>query len=298
MLDVHNSSVKRWCNAGDLVTQTTEGGHRRIHLNDVLSFSSHRSIPTFLAPFTPYEAHVWTAVSQAAEGGTFERAIQLMLGWLDRGAMDRVVELLYVLGTNPGISRLDFIDRCIVGLMLRVGTEWREGRIRSGDEHLMSNAVIETLFRLRLEWFRDVSEDRSGGRPGTALVGAIEGDNHHLGAMCVRLILESRGWRVRYLGPDVPVEEFSSMQRSLGAKLVCISFSPPAVGADVLRAVRVLGDLYDEQQPYSLALGGSVYDLPLLESGELPFQRFGSFRSAEEFDGWLTGEPAPGIGVA
>ncbi|MEM1271970.1 MAG: helix-turn-helix domain-containing protein, partial [Bacteroidota bacterium] len=44
LLGVHESSVKRWCNAGDLGCEYTHGGHRRIPLAELLRFAEARSI--------------------------------------------------------------------------------------------------------------------------------------------------------------------------------------------------------------------------------------------------------------
>jgi len=91
-----------------------------------------------------------------------------------------------------------------------------------------------------------------------AVVGSLEGNQHHLGSMCVRVLLEALGWRVHFLGPDVPVEDFAVVQRGRGASLVCISLTPPATGGDVARAVDTLARFYDPSRPYALAFGGAV----------------------------------------
>jgi len=287
LLDVHTSSVKRWCNSGELPFHSTDGGHRRIHLMDVLELAGFREIETFLEPFHPYASHVWQAVTESAVEHRFERVVSLCLGWLDRGKMDRVSELLYVIGTHPAVPPTTFIDGALRQLMQRVGTDWMNGRIRAGDEHLMSNTVLETLFRIRREWAPARRIQDPADRP-LALVGSIEGDQHHLGSMCIRLLLEHRGWRVRYLGPDVPVDEFANMQKSHAADLVCISFSPPMTGADMERCARVLGEMYDAESPYRLALGGSALaDTEIPESA--PFHDIGIFGGAEDFREWVEG---------
>ena len=72
----------------------------------------------------------------------------------------------------------------------------------------------------------------------------------------MRLLLESLGWQVHYLGPDVPVEDFGVIQRGRRATLVCISLPPVASGGDIARAVRLLAELYEPSAPYALAFGG------------------------------------------
>jgi len=289
LLSVHPSTVKRWCNEGDLAFDKTDGGHRRLHLHDVLSLSRERSIPTFLDPFTPYEGHVWTAVNQAVHGDSFHRAHSLAMGWLTRGHIRRISALFTALARQPGLSFARFCDEGIRGFMEEVGETWRAGRLRVGEEHMATEALIEVLIRMR------DSNPSPSDEVGLAIVGSMEGDRHTVGSLCVRLMLERRGWEVFFLGSDVPVEEFAAMQRAREAGLVCVSFAPPNTAADMKRAVRILGEFYQPDQPYSLALGGLLSDDPFLDDLDLPFRELGIFGSMADFDSRLESGLGSGI---
>lgn len=289
LLSVHPSTVKRWGNEGDLAVDKTDGGHRRIHLQDVLTLARERSIPTFLDPFQPYEGHVWTAVNQAQDGGSFHRVHSLAMGWLTRGQVRRISALFMALGRHPGIPFHRFCDEGVRGFMREVGETWRAGRLRVGEEHMVTEALVEVLLRLRGELR---PEDDVDSRP-VAVVGSMEGDRHNIGGLCVRLVLERRGWDVYFLGADVPVEDFAAMQRSREADLVCVSFAPPNTAADMKRAIRILGEFYQPGQPYSLVLGGDLSEAPFLDDLDLPFRELGVYGSIEAFDQAL----AQGLGV-
>jgi excisionase family DNA binding protein len=287
LLDVHPSTVKRWCNEEDLPFAKTDGGHRRIHLRDALDLAASRGIPTFLAPFAPYEGHVWSALQGLLNEGDVYRAVSLCLGWLTSGSTERVGTLITMLGQREDIPLTLVIDGVIQGFMAEVGDGWRSGRIRVADEHIASQVIIEALLGLRAP-----EGSQSGETPvqATAVVGSMEGDLHHIGSLCVRVLLERAGWRVAYLGPDVPVEEFAAVQTSASASLVCVSFSPPHTLADIRRAVRILSEFYREEHPYALAVGGTRVienneDLTL----EGPFPTTGVFQSAQQFVDWVHG---------
>ncbi len=299
LLAVHPSTVKRWCNDGDLVFAKTGGGHRRIHLSDVLDLARDRDIPTFLTAFAPYEGHVWTAVNGVMESGDFGRVHALAMGWLLRGRTDRVSDLFMELGRHPQIPFELFCDEGVRGFMLEVGEAWRSGQLRVGEEHMTTETLIEVLLRLRLELPPHPSAHTNGAAPRpVAVVGAMEGDRHTLGALCIRLELERMGWQVYYLGADVPVEDFSAMQRAREAALVCVSFAPPRTGADMRRCVRILAEFYDDTSPFSLALGGHAAEEADFSALETPFAALGTFVSVEDFQrGLLEGFGIPG-GVA
>jgi len=275
LLAVHASTVKRWCNEGEIDFDTTSGGHRRIRLHDALAFARARDIDNVLTPFHPYEAHVWTALQAVRQEASFDRAVQLAMGWVSRGHLRRVSLLFDVLAREPGVPFCHFVDGGVRRLMERVGTAWAEGRLRVGEEHLVSQAMAEVLLRLSDE----VARDPVPGAAPLAVVGTLEGNQHHLGALTVRVLLERAGWDVCYLGPDVPIEDFAALQRSREAALVCISLPPPAAAGDAARVVRVLGEMYDAGRPYALALGGRFQgdvDAALLA---------GAFTSVATFDG-------------
>ena len=59
------------------------------------------------------------------------------------------------------------------------------------------------------------------------------------------------------------------------------------------RAIRILGEFYQDAHPYTLALGGDLSETPFLEDLEIPFRELGLFGSLEHFDREL-GE---GLGV-
>lgn len=254
LLAVHPSTVKRWCNDGELASEKTAGGHRRIHLEDAVAFAQERGIPNVLAPFHPYEPHVWSALQEVRQQDSFKRLHALAMGWVARGQVRRVTALSDALARDPAVPLCRFCDEGVRGLMARVGEAWAEGRLRVAEEHMVSQAMAEVLLKLRSE-LRD-HDPVPVGAP-VAVVGTMEGNQHHLGSLCVRILLERMGWDVFYLGADVPVEDFAVIQRGRQASLVCVSLPPSAQAGDVARAVRILGEFYDASHPYTLALGGS-----------------------------------------
>ncbi|MEQ9401176.1 MAG: helix-turn-helix domain-containing protein [Longimicrobiales bacterium] len=281
LLDVHPSTVKRWCNDGDLGYSTTQGGHRRIHLRDVSDFARSKGIRTILTPFHPYEPHVWTALREAEDDGSFRRLHSLAMGWIHRGRLRRVARLYDALAQSRNVSLCRFCDEAVRGLMADVGRAWFEGRLRAGEEHMVSQAMTEVLLRLRDRNERE--RDPSAPTQGVALVGSAEGNQHHLGALSVRLLLERLGWEVLFLGPDVPLEDFGMIQRNRGADLVCVSMPPPAAVGDINRVVGVLRASYDVSRPFALALGGAVPAAVEASVLDGPFVNVGIFQGCDSF---------------
>lgn len=287
LLDVHASTVKRWCNDGDLPSNRTSGGHRRLHLEDVLEFARGRGIANVLTPFHPYEPHVWTALQEVRRDRSYRRLHALAMGWVGRGRLRPLGLLFETLGRDPDVDVCEFCDEGVRGFMRRLGDEWAEGRLRVGDEHLVSQVISDVLVKLRPDRGERVSAPGRGNRPWAAVVGTMEGSLHALGSMCVRLALERWGWDVLYMGPDAPFEDFGAVQRGRGADLVCVSLPNPAAAGDLARGVRILEGMYDRSRPYALAFGGTIeggVDPALMEG---PFREVGLHDTCGSLRGWL-----------
>ncbi|HKJ03811.1 MAG TPA: hypothetical protein VJ997_15195, partial [Longimicrobiales bacterium] len=170
-------------------------------------------------------------------------------------------------------------------------------RLRVGEEHLVSQAMAEVLLKLRTDIREEMEAGRGGAPAPVAVVGTMEGNQHHLGSLCVRLLLERLGWEVYYLGPDVPVEDFAVIQRGRQASLACISMAPMAPPGDLARAVRILGEFYDPASPYALAFGGSVPDEQMADLLQGPFEDARVFGSCVDFRQAIqAGFGAPAVG--
>lgn len=296
LLHVHPSTVKRWCDDDEIAYGTTGGGHRRIHLSAVLAVSREREIETFLDPFSPYEAHVWSAVRAARDGADFRRARTLAFGWLIRGHAERLRLFAHTLGRLCETSLTAFFDAFIHGFMVDVGRAWEQGRLGVGGEHMASQAIMEALLQLRSDSLAKPGGVPEGNGDGkVAVVGSLQGEDHQIGALCIRLLLEREGWEVVYLGASVPVEEFDAVQRSVGARLVGVSLAPPRGSGDVLRALRILQHLgHGPREGYDLVFGGGACAaVELTGSGPHPIEEVRCFTASEPFLLWLRERHTP-----
>ncbi|MCB9637532.1 MAG: cobalamin B12-binding domain-containing protein [Myxococcales bacterium] len=283
LLQVHESTIKRWCNNDEIVSSKTPGGHRRILLEDLLQFAREREIPLALQVFEPFESAVWWGVEACREQGDFAPINQLAMEWIS-GTHPQLLEPLWLyMNKMSDVAVEDIMDRCIRSLMFHVGSLWEVGQIDIGQEHLYTQLIVDALHSLRKVSEIPSQESKTSGL--RAIVGCSEGEQHQIGALCTRIVLERLGWQVFYLGANVPIEAYARAQKKYRAQMVCVSFVPPRKKADALRCMRVLSDLYDEAHPYHLLLGGSA-----LEGEEIfkegPFVGVNVFTETKAFRDW------------
>jgi excisionase family DNA binding protein len=292
LLQVHESSVKRWCNASVLACEFTPGGHRRIPLRSMLEFARENDLSCPLMSFSGAETKLWAAIDKARQEGDYTSLADLLFDWLASSRTPFVVQLLPMLHAFAFDASVLF-DRVVGPVLHRVGTGWEQGIFNTGDEHRMTQTVIDGVHHLRYEQLRELPPKNGRPRP-VALVGCIEDDDHELGSMMVRVLLEREGWEVVYLGTKVPSMDFSVLQKKHNADLVCISVMPPQNMVHAARAQTILAHGYEEDKPFHLIYGGqAVRKTPVFPSPDAPFKSLTLFNDTASFISWLRSLDTP-----
>jgi excisionase family DNA binding protein len=281
LLQVHESSVKRWSNDGRVRPAKTTGGHRRITLSALLELARKMRAESALLRLAPHGEALAMATLACRERNDFSPMVDLVLRFCDHESVHFLTEALRYLADAADIPITRAFDSILAEALRRVGRQWEEGSRTVAMEHRFTQKVLDALHTFRA---------RASAEPDAlaplALIGCAETCQHEIGAMFCRVALEMDGWRVCYLGANVPTEEYAGIQAHLGADLVCISFIPPVGTADARRSVKILASGYRPERPYALAFGGGILNAQSLESGEMPFKAFKVHHGTEAFLRW------------
>ena len=119
-----------------------------------------------------------------------------------------------------------FLSDVVAPALREVGNRWERGEFRIAHERVATGAARGLLFSLtRLYPPRE--------RASVAVVAAPRGERHELGALMVAILFDvpltramlaaMRGFRVLYLGADVPENEIAYVARERSAQLVLLS---------------------------------------------------------------------------
>jgi hypothetical protein len=91
-----------------------------------------------------------------------------------------------------------FAEEVVLPLAQSVGDLWALGKIPIAAEHLASEVVLHALKGgLRM----------SRGTGPLVVCGCLSGERHEWGFLATLAVLQEDGWRIHYLGADLPVEE-------------------------------------------------------------------------------------------
>jgi DNA-binding transcriptional MerR regulator len=158
-------------------------------------------------------------------------------GW-DEGPAAQILNRLLGLFA-PGAVLRDVV----LPYLRELGERWACGEATVAQEHFASSFLESFLLGMARGW----------SRPGRrrAVLACVPGERHTLGLIVFGLALRDLGWRVTYLGADVPPRAIDDAADAVGAGIVVLSSAIPDTFADVAGVLRDLAD----RRP--LALGGA-----------------------------------------
>ena len=100
---------------------------------------------------------------------------------------------------------------------IEVGDMWAAGDLSIAAEHMLSAALISRIERLR-QGLTATSKNAP-----LIVCACPSGEQHELGILILSLFIESAGYRVAYLGRDLPLQELRNAAEQLEARAVCLS---------------------------------------------------------------------------
>lgn len=109
-----------------------------------------------------------------------------------------------------------FLDDVVTPLLRRIGDAWHGAEIGIAHEHAASAVV-----RGELGWLVEALEVPAGAP--RAVVACLPRERHELGAMLAAATAAHAGWRVAYLGPDLPAAEIAGTAAGQRADIVGVS---------------------------------------------------------------------------
>lgn len=137
------------------------------------------------------------------------------------------------------LPRTGLIERVIEPLMQRIGDLWHEGILHVAEEHL-ATAVVRSFLGNIVE-----TQRAPEGAPGIIVTTPVR-QVHEIGALLTAGTAISGGWRVAYLGCDLPADEIAGAARRYGARVVALSIvypsDDPLLGGELQQLRRGIGN--------------------------------------------------------
>lgn len=159
------------------------------------------------------------------------------------------------------LGQRGLLQRFISPLAHRIGELWADGTLTAAHEHFASNELRSFLLR----GSRAYSERASAP---LAIVTTPSGQLHELGATIVAAAASDLGWRVLYLGPNLPAADIANAAVQNHAKLVALSIVYPGDDAGLSSELALLRRLVpNETEIIAGGAASSSYRSTLEQAG-------------------------------
>lgn len=202
-----------------------------------------------LAPGHPQPTHPVEAANENCSFDALRAELMVAFRTVDEARATAVL--------SDALSLYTLEDVCLQlmqPVLVQMGEAWLNAEISVAVEHFAASFVRSRLANL----FHSSAYNPHGA---LVLVACAPEEFHELGAMFLAVFLRRAGYRVVYLGQNVPVESLEGMIHAMHPEVVCIS-STRAETASALLELREFLDNLKRDEGYAplLAYGGQLFN--------------------------------------
>jgi methanogenic corrinoid protein MtbC1 len=126
-----------------------------------------------------------------------------------------------------------FLESVAAPLLVRIGEGWQAGRLAPSHEHL-ATAIVHRVITGALQTVAAPSDAAS------LVVATPAGERHEMGALLVAATAAAEGWRVTYLGADLPAADIVDAAVRTNARMVALSVMFVADSSALIDEVRLI----------------------------------------------------------
>lgn len=205
-----------------LMHRLTEAGHA---ISQIAQLSADELRSLLAAEETATVPSAAPSEAEAAEATHLRHWAMRAAERLDGSELEAVL--------RRGVMRLGdhaVLEHVLAPFLRELGEKWHRGEITPAHEHLGS-----AVARRVLAWVQ--SNAQVARSAPVAVVATPEGQRHELGAEIVAAVAAGEGWRVVYLGADLPSSAIVAAAQQARARLVALSLIVPLEPEQMLRHV-------------------------------------------------------------
>lgn len=211
-IGLSESSIKRWCDQGLLVTVRTGGGHRRLAIPEVVEFlrrSGNQLVRPEILGLPSNTGRGETVLARARE----QICVALIDG--DEDQCRRIVFDLFLAGQ----SACEICDGVLAPAFHDIGVSWSNGDLYIYRERRACEIGSRILHELGSA-IRTPHVDAI-----KAIGGTLEADPYRLPTLMIELVLRELGWHATSLGSHLPASTLIEAVTDIRPKLLWISVS-------------------------------------------------------------------------
>ena len=205
------------------------------------------SMPVELSHDISFPRHAVHTVQTPTEMGAATERLIAALRELDGSTADRIVDEALAVGGVDAIC-VDLLQPAL----REIGDQWHRGETSVSIEHFASAFVERKLAAL----FNQSNPNQ--GR-GPIVAACVAGERHALGLLATAVLLSRHGFRIVYLGADLPLTDLLETMDRLAPPMVLLSASRDDTVATLASWIPALKAARDDCPIPVIAYGGSIF---------------------------------------
>lgn len=154
---------------------------------------------------------------------------------------------------SAGIDSTAIYLKIFAPSMVTIGELWERNELSVAEEHLATEITERLIGQLSPSF----SPQEAVGEPGRVVMGCVAGERHVLGLRMLADVFRQQGWRVLYLGADVPNQDWLRLIKRFDANLVAIS---ACAERHETQLRTLIGVLRAESPQLEVLIGGGCFD--------------------------------------
>lgn len=250
LLNVTETTIKRWTDSEKLKCIKTLGGHRKYRLEDIEAFASDNGI-SILGQIKPLSKDQLQKLGYAVYSNNTGMAADLIIEEALQGDREGTFELLMYLVKNR-LKFADIADNIIKPAMDKVGDLWEQKELGIEQEHIVSDTIKTALARLV------VYLQRQPDKGIKILCACTEGEQHDMGLQILAYELELNGFNIQFLGANTPFKSLIKLIKYDKPDFILLSSTDPLIkGNEFINGVRSAGKAAREYG--AKLIGGGSY---------------------------------------
>jgi MerR family transcriptional regulator, light-induced transcriptional regulator len=211
--------LRAWERRYSLLKPTRSTGGLRLYTSDDLERVTRMQQHLADGLAAAEAAALASEVSAETEGLAFDAAAVRH----DLGAALESFDEAYAQAVLDSLLSMTTLDIVLAEVVLpylhELGERWEHGEVSVAQEHFASAVLRGRLLGLARGWGR--------GFGPRALLACLPGEQHDLGLIAFGLALRARGWRIAYLGGDMPIDSISGAAHVVEPACVVLSAVDP-----------------------------------------------------------------------
>lgn len=128
------------------------------------------------------------------------------------------------------------IAKVLTPCLVEIGEAWVRGEIRITTEHFASVFLRGKLLTLLQAY-------PARRNAPYVMVGGAPTEQHEIGALMMAVLLRSEGYRVEFLGPDIPLDDLAAYARSEKPALIILTATTRAAALELKRMQEISSHL-------------------------------------------------------